>query len=156
MKNDIFNATGDVFPATGKLMIARKKDPFNTKKDFFHRDTGDDLPAQTTLAQDSGYNISGNGLTQVPSYSTSSVSTNKNAPNKTLGFIDQLFGTASKGADVYNKLKYGQSGTAGMINYDANLGMYNTQVKDNSIYYIAGGVVVMIVIIGVVLSKKSK
>jgi hypothetical protein len=71
-----------------------------------------------------------------------------------LNTIDRILGLADKSADIYNKVKTGTNVEDEGFMYDVQAG-FEEPKKDNTIWYIAGGVVVLLIVVGVVLNRKK-
>ena len=147
---DFFNVRGDVFNAKGDIFNAQG-DVFNSRGDFFNADgpTGepgsDDWMAwYDTHPFDSEYYAWLDGENNSPS----------GKGDKVFGFLNNMFDLADKGVDVFNKIKSGGTVEESGVNYDYKLG--EQPQKDNTMWYVAGGAVVLLVVIGIVVARKKK
>jgi hypothetical protein len=140
INGDILNARGDVFPASGKK---------NATGDFFNGE-GDLTPTQQA-AVDNYFKTQAELEKDMADYSKAY---DKKESGGVLNTIDRILGLADKSADIYNKVKTGTSVEDEGFMYDVEAG-YGEQKKDNTIWYIAGGVVVLLIVVGVVLNRKK-
>jgi hypothetical protein len=158
MKNDIFNASGDVFNARGDVFSATG-DVFNAYGDVFNnanplfgktQDEIDKIYAVKPFDQDYYDWLSSDTGSNAPS------TNNKSFVDKLFGGITAGLGAVDKGVDILNKYKSGQTTVdESGLEYTVDTGIEEPK-SSNTIWYVAGGIVVVLIGIGIYMSRKNK
>lgn len=156
MKNDIFKARGDVFNARGDVFSAQG-DVFHAKGDVF----GAEFYKATALSGKTDEEVMSlwrSGQVSDADYyawlDSQEESEAKKDGSGVFAITNNILGFADKAVDIKNKFESGQSTEKSGVEYTANLGTEEVK-KDNTIWYIAGGVLVLLIVVGVVMARKK-
>jgi hypothetical protein len=166
-RTDIFNENGkDMFPAGKVLIKGNRKSMLNSAGDIFNNSTGsnpflgksqDEVDAM--LESNDKYYSDPNYADWYQEYAASQASDalDKTSSGSGAGlehWVNNMFGWLSEGVDIKNKLDSGISSDSGGINTEIKAGGDVTK-SSNTIYYIAGAVVVALIIVGIVVSQSK-
>jgi hypothetical protein len=164
MKNDIFNASGDVFNARGDVFSATG-DVFNAYGDVFNNanplygKSYDEVIAlyKNPDGSDKPWDDNYRDYMSNPDGGSDSPSTNnKSFVDKLFGGITAGLGAVDKGVDILNKYKSGQTTVdESGLKYTVDTGIEEPK-SSNTIWYVAGGIVVVLIGIGIYMSRKNK
>ena len=153
-------ATGDVvFNAKGDIVRAAKGDIVNAKGDITRAANGDIVNAKGDLVRNAwgeweyksfdDYELHDYGTIAPGTLSGSTAEDDAEWGSK----VDTVFGWLERGTDVFVKLK--DDGTQ----IEDDYATYNTQLgeqpkKDLTMWYVAGGAIVLLVVVGVVIKNQ--
>ena len=164
-RGDIFNANGnDIFPSGKVLIKGNKKNMLNSTGDIFDNATGPNpflgktqAQVDTMLEGNPSYYDDPNFTEWYQEYAASQASAALDKSSSSSGlerWVNNILGWTDESADIINKFKSGTSVDSGGINTTFEPG---SEVKsNNTIYWIAGGVVVALIIVGIVISRQKK
>jgi hypothetical protein len=146
-RNCLQNAKGDVFNASGDI--------FNASGDVFNYATNP-LPGKTEDQIMAGWRDG--SISDADYYAWLDYQEGVEPQSEQSGFMkwtDWLFGKADQTADIINKFKNeGTNVEDEGVSYDIEAGQQKT--KSNTIWYIAGGVVALLIVVAVVMARKKK
>jgi LPXTG-motif cell wall-anchored protein len=155
-KGDVFNAKGDVFNAKGDVFNA-KGDVFNATKitpSFYHK--ANPLLGKTQAEIDVIYAskpYDADYYDWLDNYYEPETATQDK--NRFYTTISDILGLTDKAVDIKNKFETGTTVNEGPVSMDMQLGGEERKGK-NTIWYVLGGMVVVLVVVGVVASRKKK
>jgi len=149
-KGDIVNAKGDIVNAKGDIVNA-KGDIINAKGDIVKSAGGEgcfwwDLGYDSYAEYKADY-----GSAAQPDTCEES---DKKKGGKLFGTVDTLLGFFDRGTDTYLKLKHGTTVEDGGVDYSIKPTSERKE-KDMTMWYVAGGAIVLVVIGAIVLKGKK-
>lgn len=149
-KGDVFNsAKGDVFRAMGDVFNSAKGDAFNSANPLFGKSEAEVDAIYSTKPFDDDYY---EWLDYDPSLQGS-------ADDSKVGFWGTVFNIVELGdktADVVNKFKGGSTSEMDAVDLDIDPRFGDAPKKSNAIWYVAGGVALLLGIVAFVAITKKK